>query len=61
MEETNSELGFSPSLPPPQEQDHLPLVGPLPPHLLHPFSPAAGEQQRSACKEIAPLIGPEYS
>ena len=44
MEKTNQELGSSPPLPPPQEQDHLPSVGPLLPHLLHPPGPATGEQ-----------------
>ena len=39
MEEMNLELGSSPS----QEQDPLPSVGPLPPHLLSPPDPAAGE------------------
>ena len=34
MEEINQELGSSPPLPPPHEQDPLPSVGPLPPHLL---------------------------
>ena len=44
MEEINQELGSSPPLPPPHEQDHLPSVGPLLPHLLHPPGPAVGEQ-----------------
>ena len=44
MEEINQELGSSPPLPPPQEQDHLPSVGPLLPHLLHPPGLTAGEQ-----------------
>ena len=44
MEKIDQELGSSPPLPPPQELDHLPSVGPLLPHLLHPPSPAAGEQ-----------------
>ena len=35
MEEINLELGYSPPLPPSQEQDPLPSVGPLLP-LLHP-------------------------
>ena len=48
MDEINQELGSSPPLPPPQEQDHLPSVGPLLPHLLHLPSPAAREQKRSA-------------
>ena len=61
MEEIDQELGSSLSLPPPQEQDHLPSVGPLLPHLLHPPGPTAGEQKRSACKVIAPWTGPEYS
>ena len=61
MEEINQELGSSPPLPPPQEQDPLPSVGPPLPNLLHPPRPAAGEQWRSACKETAPWIGPECS
>ena len=48
MEEINQELGSSPPLPPPQEQDPLPSVGPLLPPLLPPPSPAAGEEKRSA-------------
>ena len=48
MKEINQELGSSPPLPPPQEQDPLPSVGPLLPHLLHPIGPATGEQKRSA-------------
>ena len=40
MEEMNLELGSSPPLPPPQEQDPLPSVGPL----LPPPDPAAGGQ-----------------
>ena len=63
MEEINQELGSSPPLPPPQEQDPLPSVGPLlPPQLsplLPPPDPATGEQWRSACKEIAPWTRPE--
>ena len=43
MEEMNLELGSSPPLPPSQEQDPLPSVGPLPPHLLSPPDPTAGE------------------
>ena len=43
MEEMNLELGSSPPLSPSQEQDPLPLVGPLPPHLLSPPDPAVGE------------------
>ena len=48
MEEINQELGSSPPLPPPQEHDPLPSVGPLLPHLLYPPGPTAGEQKRSA-------------
>ena len=44
MEEINQELGSSPSLPPPQEQDPLTSRGPLLPHLLHPHGLAAGER-----------------
>ena len=43
MEEMNMELGSSPSVPPSQEQDLLPSVGPLPPHLVPPPDPTAGE------------------
>ena len=43
MEEMNMELDSSPPLPPSQEQDPLPSVGPLPPHLLPPPDHAAGE------------------
>ena len=43
MEEMNLELGSFPPLPPSQEQDPLPFMGPLPPHLLPPPDPAAGE------------------
>ena len=43
MEEINQELGSSSPLPPPQEQDPLPSVGPLLPPLLPPPNPAAGE------------------
>ena len=59
MEEINQELGSSPPLPPPQEQDPLPSVGPLLPHLQPPPSPATGEQKRSAWSRIALWIGPE--
>ena len=63
MEEINQELGSSPPLPPPQEQDPLPSVGPLQPPLLSsllpPLNPAAREQWRSTCKGIAPWTGPE--
>ena len=67
MEEINQELGSSPPLPPPHEQDSLPSVGPLLPPLLSPLlppplpppDPADGEQWRSACKEIALWTGPE--
>ena len=48
MEEINQEPGSSLPLPPPQEQDPLPSVGPLLPHLLHPPGPAARKQKRSA-------------
>ena len=43
MEEMNLELGSSPPLPPSQEQDPLPSMGPLPHHLLPPLAPAVGE------------------
>ena len=43
MEEINLELDSSPPLPPSQEQDPPPSVGPLPPHLLPPFDHAARE------------------
>ena len=45
MEKINQELGSSPPLPPPQEQDPLLSVGPLLPHLQPPLGPAAGEQR----------------
>ena len=44
MEEINQELGSSPLLPPPQEQDPLPSGGPLLSHLVPPPDPAVGEQ-----------------
>ena len=47
-EEINHELGSSPPLPPPQEQDPHPSGGPLLSHLEPPPDPAAGEQKRSA-------------
>ena len=43
VEEMNLEMGSSPPLPPSQEQDPLSSVGPLPPYLLPPPDPAAGE------------------
>ena len=43
MEEINLELGSSPPLPPSQEQDALPSVGPLLPPLLPPPDLAVGE------------------
>ena len=43
MEEINLELGSSSPLPPSQEQDPLPPVGPLLPPLLPPPDPTAGE------------------
>ena len=55
----NLEIGSSPPLPPSQEQDPLTSVGPLPPHLLPPPDPAAGELWRLVFKEIAPWTGPE--
>ena len=48
IEEINQELGSSPPLPPPQDQDPLPSVGPLLPPLLPPPGPTTGEQKRSA-------------
>ena len=44
IEEIDQELGSSAPLPPPQQQDHLPSVGPLLPHLLHTPGPTSGEQ-----------------
>ena len=58
-EEINQELGSSPSLPPPQEQDPLPSGGPLIPHPVPPPDPATGEQKRSAWSRIAPWTRPE--
>ena len=43
MEEMYLELGSFPPLPPSQEQDPLPSVGPLPHHLLPPPASASGE------------------
>ena len=60
-EEINQELGSSPPLPPPQEQDPLPSGGPLLSHLVPTSDPAAGEQKKSAWSRIAPWIGPECS
>ena len=59
MEEMNLELGSSPPLPPPQEQNHLPLGDPLLPHMVPPPNPAAGGEKRSAWTRIAPWTGPE--
>ena len=61
MEEINQELGSSPPLRPPREQDPLPSGGPLLPHLVPPPDPTAGEQKRSAWSRIAPWTGPECS
>ena len=59
MEEINQELGFSPPLPQPQEQDPLPSVGPLLCQMLPPPGPDVGELWRLAWKGIALWIGPE--
>ena len=54
MEEMNLELGSSPPLPPPREQDHLTSGGPLLPHPVPPPGPTAGGGKRSAWSRIAP-------
>ena len=59
MEEMNLELGSSPPLRLPQEQDPLPSGSPLLPHLVPPPGPTVGEQKRSAWSRIAPWAGPE--
>ena len=60
-EEINQELGSSPSLPPPREQDPRPSGGPLLSHLVPPPDPTAGGQKRSTWSRISPWIGPECS
>ena len=58
-EEINHELGSSPPLTPPLEQDPHPSGGPLLSHLVHPPDPTAGGEKRSVRSRIAPWIGPE--
>ena len=58
-EEINHDLGSSPPLTPPLEQDLYPSGGPLLSHLVPPPDPAARGEKKSAWSRIAPWIGPE--
>ena len=58
-EEINHELGSSPPLPPPLEQNPHPSGAPSVSHLVPPPDPAAGGEKKLALSRIAPWKGPE--